>query len=191
MRSDTIKDAALTYFAQYGYEGTSLAQIADAVGIKKQSIYSHFEGKDAIFLAVLEDTYSIELEREQSYLEQHFDQPLADCLYGLICSYLQRYESDHRLKFWLRTSFFPPVHLYSEVLTYAYRYIDQIDALYLPRFQRAVEQKEITQPNAEIANKAFSALIDSICVELVYGGTQRTEQKLQAAWTVYWDGITK
>lgn len=43
-----ILDAALELFSTYGYEATSIAQIADAVGIRKASLYSHFEGKQAI-----------------------------------------------------------------------------------------------------------------------------------------------
>lgn len=190
MRSKEIKNVALAHFSAYGYEGTSLAQIADEVGIKKQSIYSHFKGKDDLFLAVLKETYAIELERERQFLEQQMNQPLAECLYGLLRSYIQRFDSDHRLKFWLRMSFFPPTHLHANVLEYVYQYIDQVNAYYLNRFEQAVEQKEITQ-EANIANQAFSALVDSICVELVYGGSERTERRIQAAWTVFYDGITK
>lgn len=42
MRKEEIKQAALTLFANNGFEGTSLADIAGVVGLKKQSIYSHF-----------------------------------------------------------------------------------------------------------------------------------------------------
>lgn len=44
-----ILDAALDLFSQYGYEATSMSQIADAVGMTKASIYSHFESKQDIF----------------------------------------------------------------------------------------------------------------------------------------------
>ena len=55
MSANSIKEAAKYYFAKNGYEGTSLAQIAERVGIKKQSIYSHFDGKDDLFLQVMND----------------------------------------------------------------------------------------------------------------------------------------
>lgn len=50
MTSDRIKEVSLRHFARNGYEGASLAHIADDIGIKKQSIYSHFKGKDELFL---------------------------------------------------------------------------------------------------------------------------------------------
>lgn len=190
MSSQLIKEAALDLFAEKGYEGTSLAQIAEKIGLKKQSIYSHFKSKDDLFLAVLEDTFLAETEQKTEYLEQAFHEPLHDFLLTALTSYIERYQSDLRLKFWLRISFFPPVHLHEEVMRYIYRHIDQIDSLYAKKFQRAVELKEIRLVNAGVANMAFSALIDSICVELVYGGPERTEQKMKAAWFVYWAGIS-
>ena len=54
MRSE-ILTAATRLFAQRGYDGTSLQSIADAVGIKKPSLLHHFESKDAMRQAVLDE----------------------------------------------------------------------------------------------------------------------------------------
>lgn len=43
-----ILNAALDLFSVHGYEATSIAQIADAVGIRKASLYSHFSSKQEI-----------------------------------------------------------------------------------------------------------------------------------------------
>lgn len=43
-----ILDAALTLFSTGGYEATSISQIAEAVGIRKASLYSHFASKQDI-----------------------------------------------------------------------------------------------------------------------------------------------
>ena len=43
-----ILDAALELFSTQGYEATSVAQIAAAVGIRKASLYSHFASKQEI-----------------------------------------------------------------------------------------------------------------------------------------------
>lgn len=43
-----ILEAALDLFSVQGYEATSISQIADAVGIRKASLYSHFAGKQDI-----------------------------------------------------------------------------------------------------------------------------------------------
>ena len=43
-----ILEASLELFSVQGFEATSISQIADAVGIRKASLYSHFESKQAI-----------------------------------------------------------------------------------------------------------------------------------------------
>lgn len=49
-----IIDAALELFSVQGFEATSVGQIADAVGIRKSSLYSHFKSKEEILNTLLE-----------------------------------------------------------------------------------------------------------------------------------------
>ena len=48
-----ILEASLELFAVQGFEATSISQIANAVGIRKASLYSHFENKQAILDALV------------------------------------------------------------------------------------------------------------------------------------------
>ena len=49
-----ILETALQLFSQKGYEATSISQIADAVGIRKASLYSHYASKQEILNALIE-----------------------------------------------------------------------------------------------------------------------------------------
>ena len=49
-----ILDAALDLFSVNGYEATSISQLADVVGIRKASLYSHFANKQEILDKVVE-----------------------------------------------------------------------------------------------------------------------------------------
>ena len=51
---DEILNVALDLFSVNGYEATSISQIADAVGIRKASLYSHFSSKQEILDNVVE-----------------------------------------------------------------------------------------------------------------------------------------
>lgn len=54
---ERITDAALTLFSERGYTGTSVKNIADAVGIRDASLYKHFKSKQEIFDAIVAETY--------------------------------------------------------------------------------------------------------------------------------------
>jgi AcrR family transcriptional regulator len=52
--AERILDAAEEAFAEKGFEGTTLRDVADRVGIRIPSLYNHFDSKEAIYAAVLE-----------------------------------------------------------------------------------------------------------------------------------------
>jgi len=53
-RKDAILDEATRLFAERGYEGTSMADLAERVGLRKASLFHHFASKDQLRRAVLE-----------------------------------------------------------------------------------------------------------------------------------------
>ena len=50
---DRILDEAAALFLRHGYEGTSLRQLADTVGMKAGSLYYHFASKDDLLTEIL------------------------------------------------------------------------------------------------------------------------------------------
>lgn len=66
-----VLDAALELFSTQGFEATSIAQIADAVGVRKASLYSHFDSKQDILDCLIQSI----MERYSS----HSVRSLATC----------------------------------------------------------------------------------------------------------------
>jgi AcrR family transcriptional regulator len=99
---DEIKNAALRLFAAKGFEATTTNDIAAAVGLKKQSLYSHFNNKNSIYFEVLKDSSDYIWGKIQESIEEKKDRPteelmksILECMFGIF--------SDHEcLLFWKR-----------------------------------------------------------------------------------------
>ncbi|AIQ51560.1 TetR/AcrR family transcriptional regulator [Paenibacillus sp. FSL R7-0331] len=190
MTSNRIREIALAHFAKNGYEGASLADISAEVGIKKQSIYNHFKGKDELFLTVFRDAAEREMLFIEGYLQQSGSLPLEEMLHGFLHSYSRRYEQEDDTRFFLRMAFFPPAHLREEIVEYSNRHLDRIGLLLQAHFESAA-QGGIIHPEvtAATASVAFIAVLDGMFVELLYGNTESAAHRLDASWRVYWRGI--
>ena len=51
---EALLDAALAQFSRKGFGGTSIRDLAEAVGIRESSVYKHFSSKQAILDALIE-----------------------------------------------------------------------------------------------------------------------------------------
>jgi AcrR family transcriptional regulator len=52
-REDNILDAAADLMVRYGYDKTTMRDVAEAAGVTRAIVYQHFAGRDALFEAIL------------------------------------------------------------------------------------------------------------------------------------------
>ncbi|MBC1375295.1 TetR/AcrR family transcriptional regulator [Listeria sp. FSL L7-0091] len=191
MRKEEIKQAALTLFANNGFEGTSLADIAGVVGLKKQSIYSHFKDKDDLFLSIMKDAKSTEIDYYRAkLLDSDLSRPdlvLSSLLFGV----KELYDTDEAYQFWLRYGFYPPKHLYDIVQADITENLLQMEQDFTTLFSNWMEQKLIPMQDVETMKEAYMGILDAVIVDIVYvNDPERTEKKITALWQIFWRGIT-
>lgn len=191
MTANRIKDVALTHFAEHGYEGASLASIAEEVGIKKPSIYAHFKGKEELFLSVIRDVADDELAFVRHYFDGQRGKSLDERLHQVLLQFKERYEHSDKTKFWLRMAFFPPASLHEPVMDYYYAYLDEVESVLTRVFGDATNKGEIGRVDAGRAAAAFMCLLDGVLVEMLYGGLERFNKRLDASWELFWRGLSR
>lgn len=72
-----ILDKALELFSLDGYDAVSVAEIAEAVGIKAPSLYNHYPSKRAIFDAIVEET-AVQYEKYTDEIDIHVQNSAQD-----------------------------------------------------------------------------------------------------------------
>ena len=89
MANDTkerILEAALEMFSQNGYAGTNIRELSASLGLVKSGVYKHFESKEAIWNALLDQMIAYYGERFGS--PEHLP-PVPDSLEGLVTMTMQ------------------------------------------------------------------------------------------------------
>lgn len=75
---DMLIQAATQVFADRGFHGATLDEVARVAGFTKGAVYSNFKGKDDLFLAVLECRYQHMLSGLYATLDEGTGDPEAD-----------------------------------------------------------------------------------------------------------------
>ncbi|BFH68132.1 MAG: TetR/AcrR family transcriptional regulator [Paenibacillus dendritiformis] len=186
MTASRILEAALEHFAESGYEGAALSDIARQVGIRTPSIYAHFKNKDDLFLSVIDKAVADQLERLRDYFAQQGERkPIGDQLYGLIIDYEERYQNDSRVKFLLRMMFFPPPPLLDPVMERVNGYLDEMERLLAEVCEQGMARGQLAKLEVHTVTSAFMCLLDGVLVEMLLGGPVRFKKRLEASWTMF------
>ena len=64
---ERILEAALEMFSQNGYAGTNIRELSASLGLVKSGVYKHYESKEAIWNALLDEMIA--------YYGEHFGSP--------------------------------------------------------------------------------------------------------------------
>ena len=135
MTKQLILDHALKLFTYKGYEGASMDDIARAVGIRKASLYAHFDGKESIFSAIFDDILA-EYERYIHGLTRLSDETAPAGLERIFLSFIDYCYDNPKMYFWDRYFYYPPAFLRD----YIREKTLETERLFLARIRRLMEQ---------------------------------------------------
>lgn len=177
-----IIDAAFEPFFMHGYEGASLSDIAQAVGIRKASIYTHFASKEAIFLELLQDA----LESECAFVKSVFStgSELSGPGDAYCHAFEARYQSSITLRFLIRMAYASPVHLTDASAAIFNVYIEVLTE----QIQLALQPYQLNSEQLQLYTDAYLGVVDSLSVELLYA-EGLYERRLKAMLMLYQNAI--
>ncbi|CDQ20426.1 DNA-binding transcriptional regulator, AcrR family [Halobacillus karajensis] len=189
MTKESIIEESLKLFANYGYENTTLANIAEAVGIKKPSLYNHFDNKEDIFLHVLYDVADKEknhLISQSASLQYH---SVADHLHQIYRLYLKHMADTTEGLFFKRVTFFPPEEFTGEIKKVFWMVEECMTDILRPVFERGIDEKIIRPLSTDTLTSAFYTLMDGLFLEENFYDREVFEERQQSSWHIFWLGI--
>ena len=191
-KKEEIIKAMFEVFSEKGHSA-SMSDISKKVGIKPQSIYSHFESKDQIVWLALEKEIESKFESLRSKLES-FENESCEIALKEIAVYIFDYFNDYkRLKFWRNISL-----IQNEELRKKCR--DKIRSMEAANgkkmigiFQAGVKNGEIKSNNLEGMMNLYVAMIQGILDGMLLYNDSSIDMKDYAnkTWDAYWEGIKK
>ncbi|WP_239256164.1 TetR/AcrR family transcriptional regulator [Listeria ilorinensis] len=177
MSKTKLKEAALMLFAEKGYEGTALSEIAKAVGIKTPSIYAHFASKEELFLEIFRDTIQTELKsfHEASEKEHKSGIELLKAVFYKATDFGRAPETK---KFFQRAIYYPPKTLESKMLEETKNY----EELTFDLLGGILSEQLAEKDSRERWLHVFYAFLDGLSVEHALYTPDEFEQRRHSAW---------
>ncbi|MHB8129899.1 MAG: TetR/AcrR family transcriptional regulator [Mobilitalea sp.] len=189
MKKDDILDKSLELFANQGYFGTSMNDIALAVGIKKASLYSHYSGKESIFTSIFNNI----LEDYSSFIDDltagSEEAGSLEKLTRIFTGYVKNCKNNNKMAFWDRYYYYPPEYLKDYILLKTY----EIEMLFTKKITTIIEQGikngKIKDINANDIALSFYYMMIGFAMTIKFYEEKEIDQDIVKCTTVFLDGI--
>ncbi|WP_341279952.1 TetR/AcrR family transcriptional regulator [Paenibacillus sp. FSL H8-0537] len=188
--AERLKHAALTIFTEFGYEGTSMSDIAKAVQIKTPSIYAHFKSKEQLFLELCADVIAEEGMKFEELMQQSQGRPVLERLrevYDFFTDFPHLTVGQWFLK---RMMLMPPKHLQQQFRVDFLEHEQRVDAIVGALFLEGQQAGIFPQRDVENMIAVFYTLLDGLLVanqiyeQSVFSSHKQTVwEMLEKDWT--------
>jgi AcrR family transcriptional regulator len=178
---------ALHLFWSKGYEGTSLTDLTEAMGITRPSLYAAFGNKEQLFRQAL-DLY----EREKmAYVGEALEQPTARgvaqwLLEGALCTCTGEKEPRGCLRVISSTACGNEAECIREEVNKRGKVVQEA---FVARMQRAIDEGDFDRPtSAEAITKYLIAVLQGIAVQAGAGSTHAELKAVVEQTLAMWPG---
>lgn len=182
MSSQKIKEVALQLFCERGYEGASLADIAELVGIKKSSIYNHYKNKDDLFLHIFEKSCQEELAHVRKTLSSDLLHTKEDFLNQFLHSSKNRITNNISAKFVFRFTMFPPYHFIDELGAKIDQFMTQLHEIIYIAIAQSDLFTELTEEEKFALASHYIIFLQGTYVEQLTHSFAGDSKKIIPAW---------
>ena len=189
MTKETIIQKALILFAYKGYEGTSMEEIAQDVGIKKASLYSHYAGKEIILREVFEKVLKEYSDYLSGLITQFAGVSIRERLLNIFYNYVLYFTNEKMMNFWIKIYLSPPDFIKKEIMKRTYKIeMDFVKKLYVI-FRQGIIDKNLKRQSAWNIVTAFYYMMLGFGMTAAFYKENNLKKSIEGCLDVFWNGI--
>lgn len=185
---DKIMQSARTRFARDGYEGLSLAAVAEDVGIRKASLYAHIDGKEQLFKQVVSDMANRYEEVWQTTCDDTAGRPPLERIDSIVNT-LTSFFSDHETWMLTKRMLLVPPPEFREYIEEVIGTVEtQLKRFEKEQFRLAMERGDLPVQSLDELYAAYYCFLDGALISLFTFEEDRNMRQ-QAAFRIFKKGV--
>ena len=187
--AERIETTALALFARQGYEATTLAQIAEGVGIRKPSLYNHIESKESLFLYLVGQVEAAFFAIQDASLARYELACTEERLHALVKDLSTFIFTESQGAFYKRCLLFPPEPLDAQIRAINAQNEARIDEALRALYIQGRNEGYWHRLDERAFLDAFYCLMDGLYSQRFIYSHAEYERRLASSWRVFWAGL--
>ncbi|MBZ0112942.1 MAG: TetR/AcrR family transcriptional regulator [Thermoanaerobaculia bacterium] len=185
---DRLRAVALELFAERGYGGASMAEIARGVGVQKATLYNYYASKEALLLDLLKRGLDAWRESSQGPLTEE----------GLLRERLRRHleavlihavEHPHEASVVRVAATQIGGELGFEVRRQLAQHKLEYSKLLERLFAEAIDRGEVRVADPRDLSRVWRALLNGLLVQHLFEGGGEVLEHFDGLWNILWNGL--
>ncbi|WP_052144923.1 TetR/AcrR family transcriptional regulator [Halalkalibacter okhensis] len=187
---ESIIEAATVIFANKGYKGMTMKEIASEVGIKAPSVYAFFRSKEDVFLHIYQEVLKGHLELTMKNNKQSHHKSVKEQLDHLLYHVLDfQFKESLKMKVYLRLMLFPPEFMKDTIKEGLLQVDRQEHAMFCSMFEKGMESGEIKQADSSKLATSLICMMDGLFWEMQRYEKETLYNRFEVIWEQFWLGI--
>lgn len=189
---EDIIQAATRLFAEKGYEGMTMKEIANEVGIKPPSVYAFFKSKEDVFMHIYNDILSGHLQITSNNAAEYRTQSAKEELDQLLSSVIEfQLKQSMKMKILLRLMLFPPDFVVDDAKAEFLKVEKKEHEILCTVFKKGMENGEIKEGDCSALASFLICIMDGLFWEMQRHDEAAFRERFEVIWRQFWEGIKK
>lgn len=185
MIKEAIIDAATCLFAEHGYEGMTMKEIASRVGIHASTIYQYFANKEDLFVHIYRNVLRGHLQIAADSTERPL--PARERLEGMLRSVIHyQIREASKMKVYIRVLLFPSGY-FEQDMKDELKKIERIELEWFSELLReGMASGEIRQDDEERLARLLICIMDGLFWEMQRFEPDEFLERFNMVWEQFW-----